>query len=84
MFFVISVFKLNLNNDMSFGMNCFDYMGTRNTNISSDYLAILGAYFCYDTNCNFPIESAHFCGIYDGINQIYPGIFSKYFIVAYF
>ena len=84
MFFVISVFKLNLNNDMSFGMNCFDYMGTRNTNISSDYLAILGAYFCYDTNCNFPIESAHFCGIYDGINQIYPGLFSKYCIGAYF
>ena len=69
---------------MSFGMNCFDYMGTRNTNISSDYLAILGAYFCYDTNCNFPIESAHFCGIYDGINQIYPGLFSKYCIGAYF
>merc|ERR1712226_307806 len=69
------VFKLNtnLNADYWFGLYCFDYMGNGNPNISSDYLAILGA-----STSDLGIESAHFCGVFDGFNNIFPGVKTAY------
>ena len=49
-------------------------MGNGNPNISSDYLAILGA-----STSDLGIESAHFCGVFDGFNNIFPGVKSKVF-----
>ena len=49
-------------------------MGNGNPNISSDYLAILGA-----STSDLGIESAHFCGVFDGFNNIFPGVKSKAF-----
>ena len=50
-------------------------MGNGNPNISSDYLAILGA-----STSDLGIESAHFCGVFDGFNNIFPGVKSKVFL----
>ena len=71
-----TAFKLNtnLNAEYWFGLYCFDYMGNGNPNISSDYLAILGA-----STSDLGIESAHFCGVFDGFNNIFPGVKSKAF-----
>ena len=74
------VFKMNTNGNSNaepFGRFCYDFTGVVNPNISSDYLAVLGASTFLG---RYPVESAYFCGIFDGVNQVFPGIFSKYFI----
>ena len=71
------VFKMNTNGNSNaepFGRFCYDFTGVVNPNISSDYLAVLGASTLVG---RYPVESAYFCGIFDGVNQVFPGIFSK-------
>ena len=57
-----------------FGRFCYDFMGLGNPNISSDYLAILGA---STFKGSFSVESAYFCGIFDVYNS--EKFFSKTF-----
>ena len=74
------VFKMNTNGNSNaepFGRFCYDFTGVVNPNISSDYLAVLGASTFVG---RYPVESAYFCGIFDGVNQVFPGIFSKYLL----
>ena len=74
------VFKMNTNGNSNaepFGRFCYDFTGVVNPNISSDYLAVLGASTFLG---RYPVESAYFCGIFDGVNQVFPGIFSKYLL----
>ena len=76
--YVFLAFKMNTNgiddNAPTFGQYCYDYADTRRSEVSSDYLALLGA---YTFQGNQAAETAHFCGIFDGTNTIFPDIFSK-------
>ena len=71
-------FKMNTNgaddNAPTFGQYCYDYADTRRSEVSSDYLALLGA---YTFQGSLAAETAHFCGIFDGTNTVFPDVFSK-------
>ena len=58
----------------TFGQYCYDYADTRRSEVSSDYLALLGA---YTFQGRMAAETAHFCGIFDGTNTMFPDVFSK-------
>ena len=58
----------------TFGQYCYDYADTRRSEVSSDYLALLGAYTFQGRTT---AETAHFCGIFDGTNTMFPDVFSK-------
>lgn len=62
-------------NKPNFGHYCYDFANIRLANLSTDYLAILGAYTYQGSTIIH--EAAHFCGIYDDAT-VFPGIFSKY------
>ena len=61
-------------NAPTFGQYCYDYADTRRSEVSSDYLALLGA---YTFQGSLAAETAHFCGIFDGTNTVFPDVFSK-------
>ena len=69
---------MNLNGNVvsspPFGRNCYDFTGIRDAKISSDYLAILGA---YTFSGIVPVEAAHICGKFDGSNLVFPGAYSE-------
>ena len=70
-------FKMNTNGGAdapTFGQYCYDYADTRRSEVSSDYLALLGA---YTFQGRMAAETAHFCGIFDGTNTMFPDVFSK-------
>jgi hypothetical protein len=59
----------------SFGQWCYDFTKNESPDISNDYLAILGA----STYQGFlSVESAQFCGIFDGLSYIFPGIYGMF------
>ena len=60
----------------SFGYLCTDYTGTHDLKISSDYLGLAGGYTFL--TADYAVEAAQFCGVYDGVLSMFPGIYCKY------
>ena len=70
--------KINTNGELGTpgsGTYCFDYTGVQDERISNDYVEILGAFTMQGSH---RVPAAQFCGIYDGVEENFPGATSKY------
>lgn len=66
-------------NSSPYGHYCYDFMALDTKNISSDYLAVLGAFT--RKNDGTPAEAAQFCGIFDDVRP-FKTIESKFCLLS--